>query len=379
MRISVLQTNLDSALKIVKPAIGSRMFLPVLSNVLLSSDNGRLRLTATDLELSIQVWIGAKVEQEGAITIPAKNLSDLVKNLSPERIDLELNTVNQKLHLNSGGTKVQLAGISALEFPEIKEVKGVSVTIAGAILQDMVEEVADSAAKFDNHPVLTSIYTNFDGYGVTMASADGYRLTVRKGETYTEFAEAQTILIPVRALQTVAKLIGKGKKAVDIVEINFDVQREVISFNLGDVVVTSTLMSGTFPMYERIIPSAYDTLTTVYRDEFLRACNKAAIFAKDSSNTTRLIITPSIDCNIGTMHIDAKSNGMDEISSMIDASVIGVGINAAFNVQYLVETLKAIADDQVILESITFADPLVIRPAGRDDLLYVIMPMQLSN
>lgn len=374
MRISVLQENLDKALKIVKPAIGSRPSLPVLSNVCLESDDGCLRLTATDLELSIQVWVSARVEVDGAITIPAKNLTDLVKNLSSERIDLELQSTTQKLHLNSGGTKVQLSGISALEFPEIKEVKGASVTISGVVLQDMVDEVADSVARVDNRPVLTSIYTNFDGYNVTMASADGYRLTVRKGETYTEFAEAQTILIPVRALQTVAKLVGKGKHAVDMVEINFDTIREAISFDLGDVVVTSNLMSGTFPMYERIIPKAYETLTTVYRDEFLRACNKAAIFAKDSSNTTYLIITPSIDCNIGTMHIDAKSNEAGEISSMIDASVIGTGVNAAFNVQYLVETLKAIADDQVILETITFADPVVIRPAGRDNLLYVIMP-----
>lgn len=390
MRVSVLQENLVKGLDIVAGAVGSRPTLPVLSNVLLTPVDGRLKLVSTDLELSISVWVGARVEQEGAITVPFKQFNEIAKNLSPERIDFELNVRNQTLHTSCGGTTVQFKGINADEFPLIPPVVGTNLTLDGDTLKDMIGEVVVTAAKEDNRPVLTGVYTHFEGNVITMASADGYRLTVRTAELDYEVAEPLTMIIPARTMQTLAKVIGKatvttgkGKKKhtqpVGLVNINVDIATHRVMFDFGDIQIVSQLIEGTFPKYERIYPRNLDTRTIVYRDEFLRACKRAKVFAKDSSNTARITIQPSADCRLGTLRVFAQSSEMGEIDGMIDASIEGNAIVTHFNVEYLIDFCGFVADDQLLIETATFADPAVIRGLGRTDFYYVLMPMQIGQ
>lgn len=386
MRMSVLQENLVKGLGIIKGAVITRPSLPVLDNVLLTHDSGRLRLTATDLDLSISVWVGARIEQEGEVTVPAKTFYDIVNSLSPEHIDLELNVRDQTLLLECGGAKAQLKGISADEFPYISIVTNpVLATVSAAILKDMIDEVVTSAASEDNRPVLTAVYARFDGDTVTMASADGYRLTVRKEVMELNTDVPVTLLIPSRTLREVSKAIGKmkgkGKKLTydTIVSISADTDTNKIMFHMGDIEIVSQLIEGTFPEYERIMPPPPTTTTIVYRDEFLRACKRAAIFAKDSSNAARLNFKPASDGGIGTLVIEAYSSAMGEMSSMVDASIKGIAMQAAFNVEYLIDVPKTMADDQIVIETIDFASPAVLRGVGRTNLYYVIMPMQVGQ
>lgn len=379
MRVSVLQENLMRGLSIASRAVDTRPTLPVLANVLLATEEGRLKLSATDLELSISVWVGAKVEEDGSVTVPARIFYDLTSNLSPERVDMELDPRTQTLHLQCGGTTTNIKGINASEFPLVPEAdREADIVVPGETLTHMVEEVVFSAAREDNRPVLTGIYCHFEGNTITMASADGYRLTVRKHNLEYELSEALTVIIPAQSLTEVARI------ADDVEEVRISVPegRNQIMFNMGDIDVVSNLIEGQFPDYQRIIPADHSTQTILYRDEFLRACKRSEIFAKDNSNTARLHITPSGDGGPGTVHVRGESSEMGDNDSMIDASIDGTETEISFNIRYLIDVLNVLHDDQVVLETSTASDPGLVRPMGRDEneqFLYVIMPMQVGQ
>jgi DNA polymerase-3 subunit beta len=379
MRVSVLQEHLVRGLSIVGRAVNTRPALQVLANVMLATEDGRLKLSATDLELSISMWVGAKVERDGAVTIPARTFYDLTSNLSPERVDLELDERSQTLNLKCGGTTTNIRGIDANEFPVVPEADpNADIVMPGEVLAHMVEEVVFSAAREDNRPVLTGIFTHIEGNTITMASADGYRLTVRKHSLDFSIDEPLTVIVPARALVEIAKIAD----GVEEVFISVPEGRNQIMFHMDDIDVISNLIEGTFPEYERIIPGDHSTETTIYRDEFLRACKRSEVFAKDNSNTARVHIEPSSDGGPGTVHVSAQSNEMGNNDSMIDASIDGEPVEISFNIRYLIDVLNVLRDDQIVLETNTSADPGVVRPLGRDEadqFLYVIMPMQVGS
>ncbi len=379
MRVSVVQENLVRGLSIVNRAIASRPTLPVLSNVLLSTEDGRLKLSATDLDLSISVWVGAMVEDEGSVTVPARTFYDLTSNLSPERIDMELDNRTQTINLQCGGTKSNMKGIPADEFPVVPEADpNASIVIPGNVFGAMVDEVIFSAAREDNRPILTGIYTQFSGNTLTMASADGYRLTVRSATLDFQADEELTVVIPARTLGEIAKVIHDD----DEIYVSVPEGRNQIMFHIDDVDVVSNLIEGQFPDFNRIIPAEHSTETIVYRDEFLRACKRAEIFARDNSNNAKILIAPSTDGGPGTVNVSAESNQMGDNSSLIDATIDGEDMEIAFNIRFLIDVLNVLPDEQILLETNSSAEPGVVRPIGRDEadqFLYVIMPMQVGQ
>lgn len=381
MRVTVTQGNLQRALSIVNRAIAARPALPVLSNVMLSTEDARLKLSATNLDLGINVWIGAKIENEGAITVPAKLFSDLVTNLSPQPVDLDLDERTQTIQLQCGGTRANIKGIDASEFPLIPEADAnTGVAVPAPEFKRMIEQVAFAASKEESKPVLTGILTRIEGNTLTMSATDGYRLSERKTVLETGVDTPLSMIIPARTLQEVARIISDDDENV---LISIPEGRSQVMFHLHETDVASSLIEGAFPDYERVIPSEYQTLTTVYRDELLRACKRSEIFAKDNAYTTRMSIDPSEDNRgPGEVRVRAQSNEKGDNESMIDASVDGVPIEISFNIRYLIELLNVIGDDQVILQTNTSADPCLVRPFHNDEYnvyVHVIMPMRVGQ
>src|SRR5215470_16620621 len=169
MRVSVLQENLAKGLGIVNRAVGSRPTLPVLANVLIATEESRLKLSATNLELGITAWINSKVEEEGAITVPAKTLLDLVNTLPPERVDMELDARTNTLNVRCGPTTANIKGIEASQFPAVPEAEAdAGIAVPAAVFQEMIEQVAFAAAREDNRPILTGTLARFDGTTFTL-------------------------------------------------------------------------------------------------------------------------------------------------------------------------------------------------------------------
>ncbi len=377
MRLSVLQEKLAKGLSIVSRAVENRPTLPVLGNVLLATEDARLRLSATNLELSITTWIGAKVERDGAITLPARTLVDLVNNLSNDRVDLTLDPATQTVNVRCGATTSNIKGIDAAEFPVIPLGGDADVVVPGKVLKEMINQTVFAAAKEDNRPILTGVYVQLDGNVMTMAAADGYRLAVRTTEIEQHFARPVEMVVPARALSEIGRIIGDED---DVVTITLPTDRDIVLFHLKQTDVATQLLEGKFPDFSAIIPRSYVTSTVMYTSDLLAACKRAEIFARDSAYSATIFVKPSSGPGEpGAVRIAGRSAERGDNEGLLDASVEGEALNISFNIRYLIDVLNVIDDDQIVFESNGPANPGVIRPKDRDDFVHVIMPMSLNR
>jgi DNA polymerase-3 subunit beta len=378
MRVSVLQENLYKGLSIVSRAIQSRPTLPILANVMLSTDDARLQLSATNLELGITAWIGAKVEQDGAITVPAKTLQELVSTLPPERVDIDMDVRTLTMHLRCGAKSANIKGMDAAEFPRVPEFDAEhAIPVKGSIFKEMIDQVVFAAAKEDNRPILTGILMRFEGDGLTLAAADGYRLSVRTTELEFNTGEREPLIVPSRTLQELSRVISDEDEEV---LIGLPDGRGQVMFGLRSVVLVSQVIEGKFPDYEAIIPRSSDTTILAYTDELLAACKSSEVFAKDSANTAKVMVEPSGMPNVpGRVTVAGQSQEKGDAEAPVDASIEGRSMEIAFNIRYLIDVLNVIREEQVVLETSGPTAPGVVRPAGRDDFIHVIMPMSTGR
>jgi len=384
MKVSCLQENLAKGLSIVGRAVSARTTLPVLNNVLLATDKSRLKLAATNLELGITCWIGAKVEEDGATTVPARTLTDLVGSLPPERIDLTLNVRNQMLELRCARTEARIKGIDAQEFPIMPSAESEASEIAGAQtaliraedLRDMINQVVFAAATDESRPILTGVQVEIQGERITMAAADGFRLSVRHARLVEPVQSPITLVVPARALNEVARISADEQNPVAIRVVP---GRGQVLFHMTNAELVSQLIEGNFPDYNRIIPKSHTTRLTVDTGQFRKACKTADIFARESAHTARLSITPGEDGTPGKLVVTATSAETGDNVGEMDAVVEGPALDIAFNVRYLIEVLDRVDTAQVALETTTASSPGVVRAVGNEDFLHVIMPMHLSR
>ncbi len=377
MRVSCLQDNLARGLNIVSRAVGSRTTLSVLSNVLLATDNGRLRLAATNLEMGITAWIGASVEEDGAITVPARTFNDLVNMLSPERVDLEVAVRTNSLHLACGATTATIKGIDAYEFPPIPEASkdDEALPIPADAFKQAINMVAFAAARDDSRPILTGVSLSYQDGLLTLAAADGFRLSVREIPLETEFYENFSLVIPARTLNELARVCGDSEEVVRLILPH---DRSQVLFHMENVDVISQLIDGVFPDYRQIIPREATTRTVLYTADMLRACKRADIFAREANHTVRLSIEPQ-EGMAGVTRVRAQASETGENEVVLDATIEGDGLEMAFNVRYLIEVLSVIPQDQVMLKTTRPDKPGVIQPLGDESFTHVIMPMHIGR
>ena len=377
MKVSCLQENLAKGLSIVGRAVSTRSTLPVLANVLLATDNGRLKLSATNLEIVITCWIGAKVEEEGSITIPARTFNDLVSALPQERVDLLLHQQTQTLHVSCARTEANIKGIDAQEFPLVPEPdQEKRIRVEADVFKQMINQVAFAAAIDDARPTLTGVSTTFDGSQIMMAATDGFRLSVRSAHIPGHVEKPMSIIIPARALAEVARVTNDDTEAI---YLSMPDGRNQIVFDMENVVIVSQLIDGNFPDYRPIIPKSRNTHTVMSTAEFRKACKTADIFARESSHTARVKIEPGDEITPAFATIAATSSETGDNVAQIDANVDGDPVEIAFNVKYMTDVLNVIDTPQVALETTTPMAPGVIKPVGDNDFLHVIMPMHFGR
>lgn len=377
MKVSCLQENLAKGLGIVGRAVSTRSTLPVLGNVLLATDNGRLKLAATNLEIVITCWIGAKVEEDGAVTVPARTFNDLVGSLPPERVELTLNDQTQTLHIVCARTEANIKGIDAQEFPLVPEPGGDNrIRVETETFKQMINQVAFAAATDDTRPTLTGVYAHFEGNQLTMAATDGFRLSVSTAEVSSYVDESFTVIIPARALAELGRVVSDESEAVFI---TMPEGRNQIIFDMDSIVLVSQLIDGNFPDYSSVIPKSRKTRTVMGTADFLKACKTADIFARESSHTAGVRIEPGNEIMPGHAVITATSNETGDNVAQLDANVDGESVEIAFNVKYMTDVLSVIDTPQVALETITATDPGVIKPVGKGEFTHIIMPMHFGR
>ncbi len=373
MKLSCLQENLNRGLGIVGRAVATRSTLPITQNILLSAEESRLKLSATNLEMATTCWIGAKVEQEGTITIPARLLIDFVNSLPNELIEITLPANSHTLELKSGRFQAHINGIAAEDFPPIPQVSdGLITNIEVDALREGIAQVVFVAATEESRPVLTGINIEFDGSELNLAAADGFRLAVHKMTLGSPVSEKSTVIIPARTLNELNRLLADQEEPV---EITINQQKSQVLFRLKDAELVSQLIQGSFPNYSQVIPQSYTTRAVVDINEFLRVSKMSSIFARDASGIVRLVITPGAELTPGKVTVSAQAEEVGSNVSEIDALVDGEEAKIAFNVKYLSDVLSVLHQSQVALEVTTSSSPGVIRPIGVDNYVHVVMPM----
>lgn len=377
MKVSVLQENLSHGLNIVSRAVSPRNTLPVLANVLVASDEGRLRLSATNLELGITCWIGARILEEGSTTVPARTFTELVATLPSQTVEMTLNVRTQTLNVVCGSSNTDLKCIDSQEFPPMPVPDlADSIAINVADLKEIIQQVAFAASSDEARPILTGVLVNVSGEKLTMASADGFRLSVRTATLSSPAARSIQAVIPARALTELARIAGDGDQSVAMI---LPPGRGQVIFRMKDVELVSQLIEGTFPDYEQIIPRSYQTRSVLSTSAFLKACKQAEIFAREGSHIARLNLASGGDLKPGSVVISGQSEETGYNQTEIDASIEGRDLLIAFNVRFLREVLDVIKTPNVALETSAETAPGVIRPVGEDDFLHVIMPMHLGS
>lgn len=377
MKVTVLQENLAHGLSIVSRAVAPRSTLPVLGNILVATDEGRLRLSATNLEMGITCWIGAKIEDEGSTTVPARTFTDLVSTLTDKQVEMNLSIRTQTLNLRCGASNTDIKCIDSQEFPPMPVADpehGLQINVAD--LKDMIRQVVFAASTDEARPILTGVLMEVIDNQITLVAADGFRLSVRKAELSSPVASAIKAVIPARALSELARITGDSNDTLNMI---IPPGRGQVIFRMKDVELVSQLIEGAFPEYEQIIPQNCDTRAVLSTSAFLKACKQAEIFAREGSFIARVNITPGGEMQPGTIEILGQSEETGQSQNIIDANIEGPPLLIAFNVKFLREVLDVIDTPNVALETTSETRPGVIRPVGNEQFLHVIMPMHLGS
>ena len=359
MNISITQENLNKALSHVSRIVGSRNTLPVLGNVLMQTKDNRVKLAATNLEIGITYWIGAKVEKEGSTTIPAKLLSEYINNLPTGNVSIEVD--KNTAHVTCGGFSSKINGIDAEEFPSIPEVTGqTKVQVDGGVFKGALEQVVGVCSADDSRPVLTGVYL-YTKDGVMYAVAtDSYRLAEKRVmDTEADFE----VIVPGRSVSELLRIIGDGT-----VEMRVDDSQ--VSFVVDDIELVSRVIDGQFPDYKQLIPEEVPTKARVKTDDLRSVAKVAGLFARESAGSVTVAI------NEEDMHIRSIASQVGENTSEIDAEITGEPIEVALNGRYINDALSVISSDEVDIGLTGKVNPCVIKPIDDDSYLHIIMPLR---
>lgn len=379
MKITCKQQDLSRGLSAVSHAVSNRSTLPILSNILLATDQGRLKLSATNLEIGINCWVDAQIQEEGSTTVPAKLLTDLVSRLPQAPIDLSIPDDSNTLSVKWQSSNSNIKGMDASEFPLIPSAEGGEppVMLDAVLLKEMIAEVAFAAADDDTRPVLTGVLVQVSDEKITFAAADAFRLAVRIAPLPGDDHPRGDILIPARTLSELARILPAEGPVEMIVTPN----RSQVLFHTPQLDLVSRLIEGTFPNFRQIIPKEHSTRAVIETKRFAEAAKRAELFARDSSNITRIKINPGGNDGLepGAITIEATAEDLGDNTDVLDAAVDGPEMQIIFNVKYLSEVLAVIGSSEVALEANAPTKPGVIRPVGEHDYTYVIMPMHINR
>ena len=386
MKLSCLQENLARGLGVVGRAVATRSTLPITQNVMLSSDQGMLRLSATNLEIAITTWIGAMIEEEGSITVPHRLVTDLVNSLPSDRVDLDLRGPDPDdpnagggsvLHISCGRSRTHINGASSDDFPPIPQVdSGFATNIDPSVLRQGIGLVAFSAASDESRPVLTGVEVKLEESNLVMAAADGFRLAVYTGQLPEPVSQELKVIVPARTMQEIQRLVSEQSAPV---QVTLSPEKGQVMFKLEHVEVVSQLLQGSFPNYDQLIPGDYQTRAVMELDDLKRATQSAAVFARDGSNIVRLEMMPQESGEGGQLKVSARSEEVGDNLDELDIDQMdGEDAKIAFNVRYLMDIVNVLGRGKVALEVTNSSSPGVFRPADSDQYVHVVMPMYVQ-
>ena len=362
MKITINQKNLKKALNLVEKVVSKNTSLPILNNILLKTENGRLKVSATNLEIGVNYIIGAKIEEVGQIAIPARIISDFIGNIIDDKVSLT--TKNNILNINSERYKTQILGFDAKDFPIIPKIKSKPLAIIPVkLLRNSLMTVLDSVAVSETRPELAGVFMDFNNDRIVFAATDSFRLTEKSVDFKN--VQKQSFIIP---RNTVVELIRIASELEG--DLVFNTSDNQVSFSNDDFEMVSRVVDGNYPDYKKVIPERCISRVLIKKDELDKTIRVAGLFSTNISDI-------KINCSEGKMAVLAKNADKGEIETLIDASLKNQPFEVSLNFRYLLDGLKILDTEKVVMEFTGQGSPLVIRPNDdKKDVVYLIMPLR---
>jgi DNA polymerase-3 subunit beta len=362
MKLQVTQENLNRALSSVARVANTRGTLPILANVLIKTSNNRLSISATNLNIAITHYIGAKVSEEGEITVPARLMQDFVNSLPAGVIALDLQ--DTKLHVTTDQYKSVVNGVLAEDFPVMPAItKGSQWSVPGNVFKKALQQVVFAASSEETRPVLTAILLQTRDGQLYMASTDSYRLAEKK---LGPNKEDINLLIPASAMQDLLRVLGDTEEEV---RVTHDDQQ--VLFQVSDVELVTRLVDGKYPDYSKLIPSAFETSATLKRADLVNVTKVSSLFARESAGSVTIEVTE----DNGKLSIRSIASQLGENTATAEAKATGSG-SITLNSRYMLDALSAIASDEVFFGFNGKLEPTLLRDAANPDYQHIIMPLK---
>jgi len=365
MQLICLQENFKKVLNIAERIIGRSLTLPILNNILLSTEKNKLKISSTNLEIGINCWLSGKIEKEGSITVPAKLISSFVNNLPNKKILLK--TKNNQLEVKCENYKSVINSLSSDDFPIIPKItENPLIKIKGSVLKNNFAQVVDMVSFSESRPEISGVYMEFNNNSIKLAATDSFRLAEKNIEINDKKLNKQFIIIPQKTVQELIRILGEDDIDVDII-----LSHNQVLFDLGDVQIISRLIDGQYPDYQQIIPDKFITQVVVNKAELINNIKIASLFSEKNNN-----INFSIKPDKSIIEVSAKSGDIGENKSQLEAKIEGKGLDIILNSRYFLDGLNNIFSDKVIIGLNADTKPVVVRPFGDINYTYVIMPIK---
>ncbi len=361
MKILVNQKNLKQAIAMTEKIVSKNTSLPILSNILIKTENGRVRISATNLEIAAQVFIGAKITEMGEIAVPARIFSDFVSTIIDDKVTLS--TKNNTLTINSDTYKTQILGLDPKDFPIIPKIKNDPIGVISApALKNGLLGVFDSIAASDTRPELSGVYMQINNNQAVIASTDGFRLS--------------EVVIPIKSAQSITVILPRMTVS-ELVRICGDIEGDItiqladnqIVFSNDDIELVSRVIDGTYPDYRKLIPERYTSKVLIKKEELEKQTRLAGLFSSNISDV-------KISCSSDTLVMTAKNSDKGEVEASIGALLKNDPFEISLNYRYLLDSLKNISSSDAVLEFTGTHSPFVIRPSDDKKATYLVMPLR---
>jgi DNA polymerase-3 subunit beta len=351
-------------LQMIQNIVEPRQTLPILANVLLEAPGDSVRLTATDLEVGARVSVPAKVGAKGAITVSARKLAEIVKELPAAAVALKV-TDNVTVSLRCGGATYRMVGLASDDFPPVVPASPQSwVSIEAKILREMLAQTSFAVSHDETRYALNGVLFAFQGKDVRMVATDGHRLALSARSLGQGVASA-TGIVPRKAVTEIMRVIGVGE------EVQIAITENQFVLQMPNFVMTARLIEGQFPNYEAVIPKAHPGRLTTARAGLSAALRRVAVMAEERNKPVKLALSPA------SLKVSASSQELGEAEEILDVEYAGAEMVIGFNSRYLLEAMAALEKDQVVLEIKDAQSPGVIKSVEGEGYCCVIMPMRI--
>ncbi len=371
MKLICLQENLKKGLNNISNITGKNLTLPILNNILFNVDKKQLKLSTTDLEMAITSDIPCKIEKEGSITIPAKLLVNFINNLPNKKI--EINVKNNIIFLKCENYNSNIKGLDSKDFPIIPKIKNEPIIeIDSYEFKNALEQIINFTSISDIRPEISGILLDLNNdKKIKFVATDSFRLgekilTIKNHKIKKN--NLGLIIIPLKTAQEVIKIISNYENC----ELKINIENNQILFNLPETQIISRLIEGNYPNYQQLISKQFDTTVTILREELIKAVKISSLFSS-KINDIRL----KVNTKKSEIEIFSQDAELGENSAEIKGDVSGKDLEIIFNHKYLLDGLNNINSEKIIIGFNGDTSPGIIRPEGKDDFLYIIMPIKL--